>query len=120
MSKITVPKIVGEFRRDMAERHSTFFLLYSDVDRTTGEVVVRATSNSTAFGIGAMLAPLLEPSEAAVQMMIKALPRPGWFASRAKREKQARDLLAKLCNMLVLSKMDAKPVESPPKKLTLV
>jgi hypothetical protein len=116
--KESIPKLVGDFRRALAAQHSTFFLVYSDVDRSTGEVVVKATSNSTGAGVGSILAPMLEPTEEAVEMMIKALPRPGWFSSRKKREVQARALLDKLCHKLTLSKMDEKPVA--PGKLVVV
>ena len=109
--KTSIPKIVGEFRKMMQAFHSTYFLIYTDIDTKTHEILTKTTSNSTPVGITAIFSLLLEPSEEAVQMMIKALPRPSWFASRAKREKQARALLDQLRKMFKLREVEQKPVE---------
>jgi hypothetical protein len=108
--KTSIAKIVGEFRSALVPFHSTFFLIYTDIDKPIGAIKTVVTSNSTPEGITAILSLVLEPSEAAVALLVKALPRPDWFSSRAKREKQARAVLDQLRCMFVVAKMDAKPV----------
>jgi hypothetical protein len=122
MSKAStaIRQIVGQFRHDMVRHHSVFFLVYSRPDAVSGEIGVTVTSNSTGDGVGSFLAPMLEPKKEAVEMLIKVLPRPGWFASRAKREKQARDLLDKLRYQFTLAQLDAKPVEPVVEKKIIV
>ena len=110
--KSSVSKTVHEFQQDMADCGSTYFLVFTNFDKNKGRIGVRLASNSTPVGIGTILGPMLEPTEEAVKMMVKALPRPGWFASRAKREKQARTLLDQLRRMFVITAIEAKPVES--------
>lgn len=109
-----VSKVVHDFQSDMQECGSTYFLIFTNFDKSKGKIAVRLASNSTPVGIGIILGPMLEPSEEAVKMMVKALPRPGWFASRAKRERQARALLDQLRRMFVITAIEAKPVESKP------
>lgn len=118
--KLSISKTVGEFRRDMAAQHSTFFVVYTDVDKATGEILTKVTSNSTPPGITAIFSLLLRPTDEAVTTMVKALPRPSWFASKKKREAQARKLLDQLRRMFTTVDMDAKPVAAKPERRVLV
>jgi hypothetical protein len=117
--KNSIPKTVGEFRRDMAALGSTFFIVYTEVERASGRHKIMISSNSTPVGIGAILGPMLQPTEAALSMMVEALPKPGWFSSKKKREAQARALLADLLKMLTVPDIlaDQPPPES---KLKLI
>ena len=112
--KASIAKIVGEFRKDMAERHSTFFIVYTDVDKTTGAVLTKVTSNSTQEGISAILSLLLEPTEEAVKVTMDALDADkGFFSTRPKRMERARELLERLTKLYKAKGFDIKPVEPP-------
>jgi hypothetical protein len=107
----TISKVVHEFRTDMAARHSTFFLIYSDLKADQRTIAIKVTSNSTQEGASQIVGSMLEPTEGAVAFLAAALPKPLFRRSWAKREKKARDLLDKLRKMFVLSTLDPQPEE---------
>jgi hypothetical protein len=108
----TITKIVHEFRKDLAEHRSTFFLIYTDLKADGHSIAVKVTSNSTQDGASQILGSMMEPTEAAVALLASALPR-GFLPSKKRREQQARKLLDKLRKMFVLSTLDPKQLEEP-------
>ena len=64
---------VAEFRERLTDRGATFLLVYSVPDLIKDEVNVQITSNSSQFGIRAILSAIWVPTEAAVKILANAL-----------------------------------------------
>jgi hypothetical protein len=95
-----IAKAVRAFRKELAEKSSTFFLVYTDVDVCTNQILTKVTSNSTPEGISAILSLLLEPTEAAAEMLAAYLPseNPREYNVKVARE----ELLPQLCKLFTV------------------
>jgi hypothetical protein len=93
-----IAKAVRTFRKELAEKSSTFFLVYTDVDMDTNQILTKVTSNSTPEGISAILSLLLEPTEAAITFLADCLKT----NTKDEAADLARRLCVELCKMLVI------------------
>jgi len=64
---------VAEFRQKLADQGATFFIVYSVKNLLTDNIDTRISSNSTQFGIRAILGAILRPTEQAIKLVAHAL-----------------------------------------------
>jgi hypothetical protein len=96
-----IAKAVRIFRKELAEKSSTFFLVYTDVDVITNQILTKVTSNSTPEGISAILSLLLEPTEQAIKLLAEAgVASDCTFDSV--RETRIRELCDRLCKLFAV------------------
>jgi hypothetical protein len=108
-----IAKTVRAFRAALAQEHSTFFLVYTDSDLATGAVRTMVTSNSTTEGISAILGLLLEPTDAAVDLLELALASEiADEADLQENREHARLLLDQLRKMFTVKGLESlkKPI----------
>jgi len=111
-----IAKVVRICRKELAQRSSTFFLVYTDVDTETHRILTKATSNSTPEGISAILHLLLQPTAEAVNVLKQALIDANCNLDSSFRladpEEKAQELLAKLCGLFTIKGIEPqKPSE---------
>jgi hypothetical protein len=94
-----IAKAVREFRKALAERSSTFFLVYTDVDVRTNQILTKVTSNSTPEGISAILGLLLEPTEKAIAFLEDCIAD---GCSAEKRHELAQQMGNEFCKLLTI------------------
>ena len=102
-----IAKIVRMFRKELASRNSTFFLIYSDIDVRSNQVTVKVTTNSTVEGVSSILGTVLEPTEAALFRVMDAFQT---YASMRVGDSgvldSARGLLTDICKLLTIKNIE--------------
>jgi hypothetical protein len=64
---------IAEFRQKLADQGVTFFIVYSVKNLLTENIDTRISSNSTQFGIRAILGAILRPTERAIELVAREL-----------------------------------------------
>jgi hypothetical protein len=104
-----IAKAVRTFRKELAQNNSRFFLIYSDINLQTNQVMVKVTTNTPVEEVPSMLGAVIEPTEQAVRLLASYLSPEDGLASTA--EKTAREeMWPQLCKLLTIKNI------APPKE----
>ena len=74
---------IAKFRDELTAEGATFLLVYTVKNVLTDSLDTRITSNSSQFGIRAILAAIMRPTEKAVALVTKALAESALAATEA-------------------------------------
>lgn len=106
-------QVIARLRKEMAGAGITFFMVYCFPDVVADTFYTKVTSNSTREGITAILSTILQPTDAAVQLLVAAFARQAQaLASQTDVQLDtdaARHLLEELCKRFTLHGWEKDP-----------
>jgi NAD/NADP transhydrogenase alpha subunit len=92
ISKMTkLDETIAEFRQKLTDQGVTFFIVYSVKNFLTDNIDTRISSNSTQFGIRAILGAILRPTEQAIELVAHELEAGARAAAAGKATTDAID-----------------------------
>jgi hypothetical protein len=109
-----IAKAVRTFRKELAQNNSRFFLIYSDINLQTNQVMVKVTTNTPVEEVPSMLGAVIEPTDEAVKAAQVHLRHYAEVALQpGDCESMAREMLTELCKLLTIKNI-APPKEAGP------